>query len=134
MYAISKLADTLADKYRKPNTMRIKQPAKWGRKRYGEFRKVKTVINGRKSWIEQYPPKVTHEQAERFQHNSDYDIGDFTLQEAYRETSSTAHFEASSRTAGFGSLYCDGIFIETVKCWHDDPLENYEYEQWLLSR
>jgi hypothetical protein len=134
MYAISKLADTLKDKYRKPNTRRVIQPAKLGKKRYGEFRKKELFINGRKTWIEQYPVKVTHEQAERFQYNPDYDIGDFTFEQGYLETSETAHFEASSRKAGFGALYCDGRFIETVKCWHDDPLENYEYEQWLLSR
>lgn len=134
MYAISKLADTLKDKYRKVNTMRVIQPTKLGRKRYGEFRKKMLMINGRKTWIEQYPVKVTHEQAERFQQNPDYDIGDFTFEQSYLATSETAHFEASSRKAGFGALYCDGQFVETVKCWHDDPLENDEYEQWLLSR
>lgn len=99
-----------------------------------EFYKRPVFINGRKVWLERYYPNMTPEQAQRYMHNPDYDIGDFTFQEAFRSVSETAHFESSEQHAGFGALYCDGEFIESVNCWHDDPLENYEYEQWLLNR
>lgn len=130
-YAVAKLADTLP----KPKkTLKVIQPSVYKRRQVkSEFRKVKCVVNGRTSWLEQYPANITWEQAARFQHNSEYDIGDFTFQEASLETGKTAHFDSSSRNAGFGAVFCNGEFLDSTVCWHDDPQENFEYERWLLG-
>ncbi|MEM6427608.1 MAG: hypothetical protein AAF708_00100 [Deinococcota bacterium] len=130
-YAVAKLADTLP----KPKkTMRAIQPSVHKKRPVrSEFRKVKCIVNGRTSWLEQYPSSVTWEQAQRFQHNPDYDLGDFTFQEASVETGETAHFDSSSRNAGFGAVFCNGEFIDSTVCWHDDPRENFDYECELLG-
>ncbi|MEM7737597.1 MAG: hypothetical protein AAF267_17590 [Deinococcota bacterium] len=131
VYAVSKLADRLP----KPKkTMRVIQPSVYKpRPARSEFRKVKCMVNGRVSWLEQYLTTITWEQAARFQHNPDYNIGDFTFQEASLETGETAHFDASSRNAGFGAVFCNGEYIDSTVCWYDDPQENFEYECWLLG-
>lgn len=133
VYAVTKLADKLKHLNPKP-TVKITQPTDYTpRRNVSEFYRVSVQWGKRKEWIDQYQPTISHEQAERFQYNADYDIGHWTFEEATRETGETAHFEASSRGAGFGTIYCDGVYIDTVKCWYENPKEDAEYEDELLD-
>ena len=97
--------------YRREPAKRSQQPANT------RFRTVETVVNGRRERMTQYPADITWAEAEGFQHDPLHDLPDIDLEPEYLETGETAHFEASSRPSGWGTLLVGGEVAGRVRCW-----------------
>ena len=97
--------------YRRKQVKPIEKPAST------RFRTVETFVNGRRERISQYPADITWSEAKGFQFDALYDLPDVTVEPEYRETGATAHFDASSRSTGWGWLKVEGEVVSRVRCW-----------------
>ena len=116
IYAIARMADKLKPKYSPKNHFKVSRQKPQPRPA-AEFKRTKVMFGDREEFIERYPADVTWEQAARFQHNPDYEVGEFWLEPEIAVTGETAHFDANERATGWGSVYSDEGYIGRFRCW-----------------